>query len=208
MVYGDVHAGAYNLGPVDWQESQWHNSCAPYPAAVQMEEGQMLAGVGLDFNGNGQLCDACILINADNGNSVVARVVTTGQTVGPNDVDLSPAAYNALNKGEYPRNMKWQIVQCPNTGPIQYQYQTGANVYWTSLWVRNIGLPLQKVEVKSANHPNFTALALGSDGTYTDASGFGMGSFTLRVTAIDNQVVTDTFPDFTPGALVNSSGQF
>src|SRR5690242_1479320 len=34
-VFGDVHSGNYNLGPVDFAETQWHNACAPYPAQIQ-----------------------------------------------------------------------------------------------------------------------------------------------------------------------------
>jgi hypothetical protein len=62
--------------------------------------------------------------------------------------------------------------------------------------------------VKSANHPDFTTLARGDDGTLTDAAGFGAGSFTLRVTAYDGQVVSDTFPSFPAGGLLTSSAQF
>jgi hypothetical protein len=42
----------------------------------------------------------------------------------------------------------------------------------------------------------------------TDASGFGDGAFTLRLTGIDDQVVTDEQPGFTPGTLVKSTQQF
>src|SRR5690606_19703567 len=103
------------------------------------------------------------------------RVVTTGVTQ-PNDIDLSPHAYAALHLGEYPRTMTWQIVSCPDNGTIRYQYQTGANQWWTSLWIRNPRVPLEKVEVRSSNHPTYTELDRGSDGTYTIGSGFGAGA--------------------------------
>jgi expansin (peptidoglycan-binding protein) len=206
-LYGDVHAGQYNLGPVDFAETQFHNSCAPYPADVQAITGDYLAGVGLDFNGQGQLCDACILVKTKTGKSIVARIVTTGSTNGPNDIDLSPAAYDALNTGEYPRDMTWQLAKCPDTGPLRYQFQTGANVYWTSLWVRNPAVPITKVEVMSQNHPSFIELQRGSDGTLTDASGFGDGAFTLRVTGIDGKSVTDMLPSFSPGQEITSTQQ-
>jgi len=152
-----------------------------------------------------QLCDACILVTSHTGAKVVARVVTYGQTVGPNDVDLSPEAYDVVKDPSGARGMTWQLVTCPRT-TMQYQWQTGANVYWTSLWVRGESSPVAKLEVKSANHPSFTALTRGTDGTFTDPGGFGAGAFTLRVTSIDGRVVTDTFPSFTPGSLSASSG--
>ncbi len=208
LTLGDTHSGQYNLGPVDWRESQWHNSCAPYPASIQTAEGDLLAGLALGWNGNGQMCDACVLITTAKGKSVLARVVTTGATQGLNDIDLSPSAYGALNQNEYPRDMTWQIAKCPATGNFAYQFQTGANIWWTSLWVRNVRLPIARVEVKSANHPDWSALKRANDGTYTDASGFGDGAFTLRVTAIDGQEVTDAIPSLQPGKLIPSQGQF
>jgi expansin (peptidoglycan-binding protein) len=205
MTLGDVHQGQFNLGPVDWSESMFHNSCSPYPAEVQQLEGTYLAGVSNDFNGGGALCDACIQIVTGTGRQLVARVVTTGVTQSPGDVDLSPEAFAALDTGEYPRAMTWQLVSCPTTDAIRYQFQTGANPYWTSLWVRNPRLPVDTLEVKSANHADWFALQRGGDGTFTDSGGFGDGAFMLRVTASDGSQLTDSFPSFTPGGLMPGS---
>lgn len=204
---GEAHAGDYSLGPVAFSGSFW-NSCAPYTPDLEKQAGTLLAGLALKWNGDGSLCDTCVLIKTAKGKSVVAHVITTGETQGPNDLDLSQAAFDAVNSGEYPRKMTWELVKCPHGGKIQYQFQTEANPYWTSLWVRNSKLPLKSVEVKSANHTSFTALKRGGDGTLTDASGFGEGSFTIRVTSIDGQTVTDTFPSFSPGSVITSTSQF
>ena len=205
---GEKHAGDYSLGPVAFSGSFW-NSCAPYTPELEKSAGDLLAGLALQFNGDGSLCDACILVTTAKGKSVTARVVTTGETRGPNDIDLSQRAFDAIHQGEYPRAMTWELVKCPATGEkIRYQFQTEANPYWTSLWVRSARLPIRSVEVKSANHPSFVALKRGTDGTLIDEAGFGEGPFSLKVTAFDGQVVTDTFDGFTPGAVLTSKGQF
>jgi expansin (peptidoglycan-binding protein) len=204
---GELHAGNYNLGPVAFSGSFW-NSCAPYTAALETEAGSLLAGLALKFNGSGALCDTCILVRTAKGKSVTARVVTTGDTHGPNDIDLSQTAFDAIDSGEYPRAMTWQLVECSAGGTVEYQFQTEANPDWTSLWVRNSRLPVTSVEVKSANHADFASLTRGTDGTLTDQAGFGDGPFTLRVTAEGGQVLTDTLPAIDPGAVVASSGQF
>jgi hypothetical protein len=205
---GEKHAGDYSLGPVAFAGSFW-NSCAPYTPELQQRAGDLLAGLALGFNGDGSLCDACILVTTAKGKSVIARVITTGETRGPNDIDLSQKAFDVINEGEYPRSMTWQLVKCPVTSDkLQYQFQTEANPYWTSLWVRNGRLPIRSVEVKSANHAQFAPLKRGGDGTLTDDAGFGEGSFTLRVTAFDGQVITDTFDKFIPGGVLTSSSQF
>jgi expansin (peptidoglycan-binding protein) len=140
--------------------------------------------------------------------SIVLRVVTYGVENEPGDIDVSPSAYAALNTEEYPRTMTWEFAHCPDTGGVIYEFQTEANAWWTSLWVRNAALPLTKVEVKSTNHPEFYALRRETDGTLNDDGGFGEGPFTIRLTAMDGQTIAHDFPSFSPGELVETSEQF
>lgn len=205
---GEKHEGDYALGPVAFSGSYW-NSCAPYTPELEKSAGDLLAGLGLRFNGSGALCDACIQITTARGKSVIARVVTTGETRGPNDVDLSQKAFDAIHQGEYPRTMTWHLVKCPaSNDKLRYQFQTESNPYWTSLWVRSARLPIRSVEVKSVNHKSFIKLERGGDGTLTDKSGFGDGPFTLKVTAYDGQVITDSFRKLVAGTVLSSSSQF
>lgn len=212
--FGMVYEGDYHLGPVDWEESAFHNSCAPYPDDIQSLWGELLAGVDQSLNGDGQLCDACALVTTKLGKQVTVHIVTTGVSNHSGDMDLSQAAYDAIfqmdpsGTSEHPRPMTWQLVKCPDLGMISYQFQTGANPYWTSLWVRNPRLPLEKVEVRSTNHPDFIEMDRGTDGTYTDASGFGEGAFEIKLTSVDGQVVTTSFAGFEPGEVVASKEQF
>jgi hypothetical protein len=212
--FGDGHAGVYHLGPVDFSESEWHNACAPltkyrkelWPSVGL--SGEYLAGVANAFNQGGGVCDACILIETGMGKSIVARVVTYGVEAEAGDIDVSLNVYEAIHQGEFPRSQTWTFTRCPEAGPLQYEFQTEANVYWTSLWVRNPRVPLLKAEVKGNGDKDFVELQRAGDGTLTDPSGFGEGAFTLRLTAIDGQVITEELPGFTPGALVESAKQF
>ncbi|HEY1957051.1 MAG TPA: hypothetical protein VGH28_15635 [Polyangiaceae bacterium] len=196
VLYGSAYQdGQYNLGPVDYAETQFHNACAPstkYASDIQSVEGTLLAGLWNGIPNVQDYCDACVLITTGAGKSALLRVVTYGDT--SNDsIDVSPDAYAILNSDEYPRAMTWQLAECPATGPMMYEFQTGSSEWWTSLWVRNARVPLAKVEVQSANHATWTALDRGSDGTLTDAAGFGAGTFSIRATGIDGSTVTDTF---------------
>lgn len=201
---GDPVDGEYNLGPVEWTGS-FPNACAPYPDQIAGIDGNLLAGLSNTYASDGSLCDACIRVDTAGGKSLTARVVTYGETTAPGNIDVSQAAFDQLSTGEYPRTMTWQLVDCPSSGPLYYQFQTGANVYWTSLWVRNPRVAITKVEVKSANHGDFAAIERGPDGTFTDAGGFGDGAFTLRITGIDGSTTTQDFPKFDPGSLVEGS---
>jgi expansin (peptidoglycan-binding protein) len=167
-----------------------------------------LAGVSNAFNDGGGVCDACILIETGQGKSIIARVVTYGVEQADGDIDVSPAVFEAIHQNENPRSQTWHFARCPEAGPLQYEFQTKANPYWTSLWVRNPRVPLVKAEVKSADDKDFVELTRAGDGTLTDASGFGSGAFSLRLTATDGQVVTDALPSFTAGELVKSTKQF
>ncbi len=187
--------GLFHLGPVDWQESAFHNACAPgdkYKASVQQAEGDLLVGLWNGIPNVAEYCDACILVTTKKGKSALLRVVTYGDTTS-NSIDVSPAAYQLLNSGEDPRAMSWQFAECNDTGKIMYEFQTGASEYWTSLWVRNARLPIAKIEVQSANHKDWFALRRAGDGTLNDDGGFGKGDFTFRITSIDGKVVTEKF---------------
>lgn len=196
MSFGAPYTGGeFHLGPVEYEETQWHNACAPgtkYSSAVQKVQGRMLAGLWGGLPNVAGYCDSCIRVSTEKGKSAVLRVVTYGDTT-RNSIDVSPEAFAVLNSGESPRKMTWQFTDCADTGKPIYELQAGAHEYWTSLWVRNVRLPVAKVEVKSKNHATFVALARGGDGTLTDGAGFGKGSFTLRVTSVDGKTFEDTF---------------
>jgi hypothetical protein len=212
--FDETHAGQYHLGPVDFAQTEWPNACTPqggYRAELRDVTGlggEYLAGVSNQYAQSGASCDACILVTTAAGRSIVARIVTYGATNEPGDIDVSPSVYDALNTGEYPRSMTWQFAKCPDTGTLRYEFQTEANAWWTSFWVRNQRVPVTKVEVQSANHSQFTALRRETDGTLNDDSGFGEGAFTLRLTGMDGQVITDSVPSFSAGQLITSTQQF
>jgi hypothetical protein len=204
--YGQVYEGGeFHLGPVDYAETQWHNACAPgggYIPEVQQVDGVMLAGLWNGIPEVERYCDACIFVETDMGKSALLRVVTYGDTT-PNSIDVSPEAYAVLDSGEYPRTMHWQFAKCPDSGPVLYEFQTGSNEWWTSLWVRNARVPLESVEVDGENQADFVELSRASDGTVTEASGFGAGPFTMRLTGVDGQSITHTF-DWPAGGIAGA----
>jgi hypothetical protein len=209
-----AHDGVYHLGPVDFAESQYHNACAPgggYVGSLRASvglSGEYLAGVSGELSQNGGVCDACILIETAEGESIVARVVTYGQEHSPGDIDVSPSVFEAIHHGEAVRSMTWHFARCPDVGGLQYEFKTGSNPFWTSLWVRNPRVPLVKAEVKAKGDADFVTLERAGDGTLTDSTGFGDGAFTLRLTGLDGQVLEDELPGFQAGQLVQSQKQF
>ncbi len=205
MVLGEEHEGVYHLGPVEWTGSFW-NACAPYPVSLQQLEGDLLAGLSNEVAASGSYCDACIEVTTRRGKRAVLRVVTYGVTQEPGNIDVSQAAYDLLHDGEFPRDMSWRLVSCPTTEPLYLQFQTQANPWWTSLWVRNPRVAIDRVEVRSATHPEFAPLRRGADGTFNDDGGFGEGEFTLRVVGVDGSMYKETFPGFSGGDFLRAAG--
>ena len=197
VTYGQKYEGGeFHLGPVDYEETEWHNACAPatkYAQVVRQAEGNLLAGLWNGIPNVAGYCDACIYVETARGKTAMLRVVTYGDTT-PNSIDVSPQAFAILDSGEYPRTMSWQFAKCADTGRVMYEFQTGSSQWWTSFWLRNARVPLTRVEVQSPNHASYAPLERGSDGTLTDDSGFGEGMFSIRATGIDGQTYVDTFP--------------
>ena len=57
--------GEFHLGPVDWDETEWHNACAPatkYASSVRAAEGTLLAGLWGGLPNVAGYCDACIRV--------------------------------------------------------------------------------------------------------------------------------------------------
>lgn len=197
--------GEFHLGPVDYEETVWRNACDPgaskYAPAVRAAQGELLAGLWDGIANVSNYCDACIRVTTAKGKTALLRVVTYGATT-TNSIDVSPAAYDLLNSGEYPRTMSWQFAKCDDTGKIFYEFQVKASEYWSSLWIRNARVPLAKVEVKSKNHADFVEMKRATDGSLNDAKGFGKGAFTFKLTGIDGSVVTETF-DWPSSGIAN-----
>jgi len=212
--FGDSVSGVYHLGPVDFAETEWHNACAPaggYRAELRDMTGlggEYLAGLSDAHLDGGNICDTCIEIDTEMGNSIVARVVTYGVQNQSGDIDVSPSVYQAIHADEFPRSSSWRFAKCPYMGDLALEFQTEANPWWTSLWVRNCRVPIAEVAVKSANHEDFFALRREIDGTFNDDGGFGEGPFTLRVTTVEGESVSIERPGFTAGELVMTSVQF
>lgn len=67
-------------------------------------------------------------------------------------------------------------------------------------------MAIERVEVINARFPGGRALERGTDGTFTESSGFGEGPFTLRVVGVTGASVDIPFDGVEAGALVAASG--
>jgi hypothetical protein len=218
--FGDVHAGNFWLGPVDYSESQWHNACASsdakYPPLIQQLYGNYLMGLSNQISlqslsaGSGQLCDVCAELAA-NGVTITAHVVTYGDETEPDDIDVSPEARNALH-GDINDTLTWRFVTCPTTAPIYYTFdgRQWSNTWFFRVWIRNARVPVAKVEYRLGAKAWATA-DWQSDGAWQASSQDFSGGFSLRVTSLDGQTIEDALPGlntFEPNAGIASKSNF
>jgi expansin (peptidoglycan-binding protein) len=195
LVYGQTYSGGeFHLGPVDWAERAFHNACAAgskYPTRVQQAGGALLAGIAGSIARPESYCDACIYVRTARGKSALLRVVTYGAT-SANSIDVSREAFALLDSGEYPRSMSFHFSKCADSGKLMYEFKSGAHQDWTAFWVRNARVPIRSVEVMGAKHA-YSSCRREADGSLVDDAGFGKGTFSIRVTAVDGQIAVDTF---------------
>lgn len=217
--FGDWHTGNFWRGPVDYEETEWHNACAPsvkYPAGIRALYGDYIMGLANEVTleglvaGKGQLCDVCVELEA-NGKSLIARVVTFGVQTGPNDIDVSPEIDAALD-AERGRTARWRFVTCPTSDPIHYTFdgRQWENTWFFRVWVRNARVPIRKLEYRVGSG-GWEVADWQGDGAWQASSRDFSGGFSLRVTAIDGRTITDEIPGlntFDPDVGIRSSGNF
>jgi hypothetical protein len=201
--FGDSHSGNFWLGPVDFAETEWNNACSPsngpYPQGIQQLYGNYLMGVANEVKldslvaSEGQLCDTCAELTA-NGVTLIARVITYGQETGPNDIDVSPEAREALH-GATSYKLTWRFVTCPTQSPIVYTFddRDWSNTWYFRVWIRNARVPVAKVEYKLGSKAYATA-DWQSDGAWQAASADFSRGFSLRVTSIEGATIEDALP--------------
>lgn len=218
--FGDSHSGKFWLGPVDFAETEWNNACSPsngpYPQGIQKLYGNYLMGVANEVKlGNlvaskGQLCDTCAELSA-NGVTLIAHVITYGQETGPNDIDVSPEARDALH-GATNYQLTWRFVTCPTQSPVVYTFddRDWSNTWYFRVWIRNSRVPVAKVEYRLGNKA-YAAADGQSDGAWQAASADFSQGFSLRVTSIEGATIEDTLPGigtFDANAGIVSQGNF
>jgi hypothetical protein len=201
--FGDKHTGNFWLGPVDFAETEWNNACSPsdgeYPALIQQLYGDYLMGVANEVKlgslvaSQGQLCDTCAELTA-NGVTIIAHVITYGDETGPNDIDVSPQAREALH-GATNDTLSWRFVTCPTQNPIYYTFdgRDWSNPWYFRVWIRNARVPVAKVEYKLSGG-TWSAADWQSDGAWQAASADFSKGFSLRVTSIEGVSLEDTLP--------------
>ena len=159
-----------------------------------------------DYN-NAQWCGACLAVTGPMGNSITVRVVDQCPGCSHGDLDLSETAFDMLSPMSAGRiKISWQEVPCDVTGPIAYNFQSGASQFYAAIQIRNSRYPIAMIEALQGSA--YTALAKQSYNYYVASGGLGKGPYDLRVTDERGQVIEDPAIPLGNGTTENGASQF
>jgi expansin (peptidoglycan-binding protein) len=160
----------------------------------------------VDYADSG-LCGAFLEVTGPRA-TITIRVVDQCPGCPAGDIDLSPQAFAAiadLSAGRVP--ITWRIVSPTINGPIRYRFKEGSSQWWTAVQVRNHRNPIATVEYRDGSG-QFVSAARQSYNYFVAFGGMGPGPYTIRVTDIYGNVLTDTGIALSVAQEVAGSGQF
>lgn len=155
-----------------------------------------VVAMGAPIYDDAALCGSCLEVTGPSGSTRV-RVVDKCPECAADHIDLSRQAFEKIapiKDGRVPITFK--LVECEITSKLRYRYKDGSSRWWTAIQVIDHRLPLAKLEVQKdgawveAKRMDYNYF-LVEDGAGPQPSGL-----TMRITAVDGQVVTDTLPAF------------
>lgn len=156
------------------------------------------------------VCGMCVEVTGPKGpqNTVVVRIVDLCPECKSGDLDLSQEAFAHIAEvaaGRVP--ITWRPVACAVTGPLSYRFKEGSSQWWMGIQVRNSRLPIQKLALQDG--ANVTPMKAETYGYFTLSSPSGRpGPYTLQVTALGGQVVTEPGVVLRDAQVVQGTQQF
>lgn len=151
----------------------------------------MVGAMNLTDYGISDYCGACVSIVGPKG-EIIVRIVDLCPECLPGDIDLSPLAFSLiadLPQGRVP--IKWKVVSCNISGPIQYHFKDGSNPWWTAVQIRNHRYPIKSVEYFT-NLGVFKNIVRTNYNYFVETSGMGPGPFVFRVTDVFDHTLVDS----------------
>ncbi|WP_082908979.1 expansin EXLX1 family cellulose-binding protein [Chloroflexus islandicus] len=181
---------------------------------------RMVAAISYLNYGNADYCGAYVEVFGPQG-SVVVRIVDLcpdNPGCGLNHLDLSPEAFDRIAPRSWGRvPITWRVISPPLSGPVQIHLKAGSNPWWLAFQVRNHRNPIAKLEYRTPQG-QWVELARTTYNYFIrqcNCANGELGPFTLRITDIYGNALTETVQFSTlsrtsnsPGELVNASGQF
>lgn len=153
-----------------------------------------VVALGTPLYDDAALCGACLEVTGPNGSTKV-RVVDRCPECPAEHLDLSREAFAEIAEMRQGRvDITFRFVECETSSNLRYRFKDGSSRWWTGIQVQNHRLPIAKLEVRKDGswvdvprlHYNYFVL---EDGVGPQPDGLS-----VRVTAVDGQVLEDQLP--------------
>jgi expansin (peptidoglycan-binding protein) len=194
--------GASQMGVATFYDATGAGNCSFDPSPNDL----MVAAMNAAQYDNSAVCGECVAVTGPMG-TVTVRIVDQCPGCESGHLDLSAQAFAMIAMPSQGRvSITWQPVSCVVLGPIQYHFKDGSNPYWVAIQLRNTRLLVQSLEAQVSGA--WMPLARQSYNYFVASSGLGPGPFTLRVTAVDGQQLTDANIPLMVNQSVAGAAQF
>jgi len=195
--------GDYKNGVITYYDADGRGNCSFDASPRNLD---VAAIIKSEYEGSA-LCGACAEVEGPQGSLVVRIVDSCPDCTTAGHLDLSREAFAKLADPVAGRvSVRWRLVSCPVTGPVQFRFKEGSSEYWTALQVRNHHLPIQKLEWWSNNQ--WVTVPRADYNYFVASNGMGKGALKLRLTSRDGQVLEETLSGIQDAKVLNGIVQF
>ncbi len=204
---GDIGSACLAAPPAETGQATYYDADGTGNCSFDASTDFLVAAMNATDYGDAVWCGACVDVTGPSGH-VVVRIVDKCPGCAAGGLDLSETAFGMISPLSAGRvAITWQEVDCPVTGPISYEFQSGSTQFYTAIQLRNTRYPIATLESIDGNG-SAQAMPRQDYNYFVAASGLGPGPYALRVTDQRGHVLDDTGIALDPGAASPGSAQF
>ncbi len=152
-------------------------------------------------------CGACMKVNGPLGSTLV-RVGDSCKKCAPGQIGLTEDAFSMIADTEPNEGLPvtWDLVSCPDSGPLRYHFKGNSSTHWTAVQVRNATNPVVKLEF-SVNGQSWQKTKYESWNYFVAEGGMGAGPVAFRLTDLFGNQITEQSIEIIPGEELPGASQ-
>lgn len=193
----------------EWVTSEYYTCETEESAcALPCSKGDLWVAINpTDFRASAT-CGACMHVVGPDAEVTVEVIENCAGACVDGEIELSRTAFEAIaDLDEGRAEVRWKLVPCERSGPIQFAYEADSDEWWAGIQVRNTTRLVASLAIRLPEG-NWVELERDPWNHFPVSADLGNGPFDFRITAIDGQVLTQEGIDYVPGGVVSGQGQF
>ncbi len=151
-------------------------------------------------------CGQCLEITGSEGTAVVMVADRCNDCPADRLVINKPAFLKIAGTKVGKAEVTWKPVPCAVTGELELRVKKTSSIHWTAIQVRNHRVPIKMVSFKRGDE--WVEMTRSDDNYFVAAKGVGAKSVTLKITAMDGQIVEEMLSAWKDGDTYRGKTQF